>query len=283
MRDKKLWASAWARFEAYRNNLPSTFDEERVQEYQSILQDLRAASGEFLNEFAIAPDRMKPHEIPVLQSDYPVTRPSVAPRKVYSEKKFCDPNYMKQKVEGLWRYLRALEADSAEVSCMEAGDRRDYWTMSDKEIESLGMKYNIPTIKGAYLDRGGIIDALLKRDSALRPGKDARPNSLTVGTMVGSSIQQGSPGAVSTVKFQSRDPQLTELLGKIRKSLDSFQLSPAAHSEVAADIATIEAQLVSPHPKASVITDCLNATRAILEGTAGSMLAYEIVRFLGVR
>lgn len=65
------------------------------------------------------------------------------------------------------------------------------------------------------------------------------------------------------------------------------QLNLAAESadELRAELQTLEAQAESPRPKASVIWECLNSLRSILEGAAGNAVAagvlYEIGKLLG--
>jgi hypothetical protein len=171
---------------------------------------------------------------------------------------------------------------------------KDYWSMSDDELERLGAKYNLHPISRAgdqgeywYVDRDRVIDALLKRDAALRSGSGAAApsNVVNVGAMYGSSIQQGTDSSTANIKFMANDPDLKNLLKTVRDSANQIPLGNAAKAQLIADTGTAEAQLSSPHPKPSIITECLHSMRMILETAAGSAtaagLVLEISKLLG--
>ena|SRR5258708_3821429 len=170
----------------------------------------------------------------------------------------------------------------------------DYWSMSDSELELLAIKYNISPISRAgaqgehwYVDRDRIIDALLKRDRALRAGEPqpSRSSVINVGTMYGSTIQQGTEHTSATIDYKSKESGLRHLLGQIRGSTNALELSPAALTQLEVDIQTVEAQLSSPHPKPVVVAESLQSMRNILEGIVGSLVAsglvLEISKYLG--
>lgn len=127
-----------------------------------------------------------------------------------------------------------------------------------------------------YIDRDRIIDALLKRDRALR---QAQPSQVihVDGGMYGSSIQQGTVESNVTINFKSIELDVKNVLTKIRNSVEEIGLSPDAKAQLSADVNTIEAQLQSPHPKPAVITECLRSARTILEGAVGGVIASGIV------
>jgi hypothetical protein len=105
MNNEKQWASAWARFQAYRKNLPSFFDEEKIKDYHSLVQDLAVASGEFLNDFRIPPDKIKPKVISVRPRPYGGDSGDVQ----YSSTKYCDTEFARQQIEALSSYLTDWE------------------------------------------------------------------------------------------------------------------------------------------------------------------------------
>ena len=57
--DQKKWAAAWARFEAFKNNLGASVSEDQVRQYHMILSELTFASGEVLEQFKIPDDRLR--------------------------------------------------------------------------------------------------------------------------------------------------------------------------------------------------------------------------------
>jgi hypothetical protein len=82
----------------------------------------------------------------------------------------------------------------------------DYWSMSDGELEQLAAKINVPpastTPSGEwYIDRDRIIDALLKRDKALREIEPQQSVDVS-GDMHGSGIQQ----RISASKVEQSTP-----------------------------------------------------------------------------
>jgi hypothetical protein len=97
-------------------------------------------------------------------------------------------------------------------------------------------------------------------------------NYIHIGSMQGSQqIQQGTQG--STQAQQSFDVEaLRSLVAEIRHATGTSELSNDQAREVDAELATVEAQLGSPRPKASIIRESLSTVRAIFEGGAGSAL-----------
>jgi hypothetical protein len=95
--------------------------------------------------------------------------------------------------------------------------------------------------------------------------------------MYGSSIQQGTQGSTVRINFSSDDSDLRRIVDEIKNSMDNLQLSSAARGQLTADVGTVEAQMRSPHPKTSIITECLHSMRSIFEGMAGHALAMGLV------
>jgi hypothetical protein len=285
MIDAKKWALARARFDALRKNVPKEVDRSRIDEYHQILDGLQQASGEDLSTFRIPESEVKPRIVGAV----PGTR-SHPGRLLYGHEE-CDESFFARQIESLANYLGTIEAPKRETD--HTGGPVDYWSINDRELEQLAIKYNIPPISRAgaqgehwYIDRDRIIAELVKRDVALRAGREAPPsNIVNVGTMHGSSIQQASPGAKAEIHFEANDPKVEKLLDTIVRSLDQITLSESARKQLEADVATLRAQISSPHPKSSIVVECLHSMRAILEGAAGSVIAtgiaYEIAKLLG--
>jgi hypothetical protein len=107
------------------------------------------------------------------------------------------------------------------------------------------------------------------------------PPQIHVENMYGSSIQHGSPGATANITFQNNDAPLLALLASIKGSIDQLQLNVSARNELAAEVQTIEAQIASPRPKTSVITECLRSAKTIIEGAAVKTISSGLVAAIG--
>ncbi len=94
------------------------------------------------------------------------------------------------------------------------------------------------------------------------------------GNIIGSAVQSGSPGAQQEAQFGELN------LEAVQKFLDEFDAnvteldlpSPAAE-ELAAEIATVKAQIQSPRPKRHIMGACLASSREILENASGGVAA----------
>jgi hypothetical protein len=277
--DKELWPAAWARFQSYAMNLPIEFDEDRIKYYHGLVLDLEKATAKSLQQFKIQDQEMKRK----VTGSLPPPLDALLPRSVqYSNKKYCDAELARHQIRSLLQFLKQIEAEWA----IPPSNDRDYWSMTDSELEKLAHKYKIPAWgrsgeQGEHwsVDRTFIIDQLVKRDLTIGPVNREGSTAINIGTMIASSVQQESPGAVSMVgaDFQPNDPTVGKLAGQIKDLLETIQLSPIAKEELRSDVSTIEAQLASPHPKMAIIIECLRSARSILEGATGSMIAPAIV------
>ena len=112
-------------------------------------------------------------------------------------------------------------------------------------------------------------------------------NIIQVEQMTNSQILQSSPGAVQAITFaQGKYDKLKEMLQVLKESMDQLNLKAQQKSDLQADIQTIEAQMLSSKPKATIITESLGSIRRILEGAVGSAIASsllsKILALLGV-
>lgn len=108
-------------------------------------------------------------------------------------------------------------------------------------------------------------------------------NLIHVGSMIGSTIQQGSPGASQAVQVSNpADRELLSLLTEIRQSIDRLGLNTEEQADLKGDLATVEAQLGTSKPKRSIIAECLTSIRgflvkggeALATGLAGKLVEY---------
>jgi hypothetical protein len=286
MDDTKKWALARARFDALRNNLPSRIDRELVKEYHLILDALHDASDEDLSHFRIPENQLKPQVVGVQRGTR--RRPPVS---FYSQKDYCNDDVFARQNEGLSRYLNTIK--SAHPEAKNVDNRSGYEAMADWQLQNLAVKYGIPPAKRVdehgehfYFDRALMIEALVNRDADIHPEKppSAETHIVNVHNMYGSSIQQGTHGSTANINFKSNDPDLRRVLNEIKNSVHGLELSQPARAQLDAEIGTIEAQLSSPHPRSSTITECLHTVRSVLEGVAGSAIAsglvFEITKLL---
>ncbi len=103
-------------------------------------------------------------------------------------------------------------------------------------------------------------------------------NITSIGTMIGSQLQIDSPGATQVATFNENGYEgLKEVIQSLKESIDQLDIDPQQKSELQADIQTIDAQIYSPKPKATIITECLGSIKRILEGAAGGALASGLI------
>lgn len=106
-------------------------------------------------------------------------------------------------------------------------------------------------------------------------------NVIQIGTMTGSQIQQGSPGATQIITLsENKNKEIEKVLQLLKRNIDQFDLKPQQKSDLQVDIQTIEAQMSSSKPKATIITECLNSIRKILEAATASVVASQILEMI---
>ena len=106
-------------------------------------------------------------------------------------------------------------------------------------------------------------------------------NIINVQNMVGSQIQQGTTGSTQTGDFSIEAVQaVRDFVDGLKAQLPQLNLEPERDAEVRADIATVEAQLVSPKPKKGIIRESFSSVRNVLEGMTGSVAATGLLEQL---
>jgi len=276
MLDQKKWGLAISQFQALRKNIPNLVDENLVREYHSILDLFHSSSGEDFSLFHVPDAELKPRVTSSRRASYRFPGSGSAS---YSREKYCDRDVFMRRVDAAAIYVQSLERMPP---AGDMTDSTDYWSMSNRELEQLAIRYNI----GCYadqtmnIDRDIIITQLLKRDRALKaPTANA---TINVGSMQG-VIQQGTHQSYATVHIQTAD--LRSLVEEIKSQLDSLPLSADSKAELVTDIQTVEVQLSTPKPKAAIIAECLRSMRTILESAAGNVtalfLAHEAAKLIG--
>lgn len=274
---------AWAQFDALRENIPLRIKQSHVDEFHSIVGALEQSSGEDLSAFRIPGDQVKRR---VIGGTFATRR---SPGRTYlSNEEYCDDNFFVRQVGGLATYLRPLEMQREGGG--HANHANDYWSMTDSELERLAISFNIPSRSGAgargeasKVDRDRIIDALSKRDNASPAGRprDSGPSVINVGNMYGSTIQQGTKHTSATIDYKAEELNLRSLLGQIRDSMNTLELGPAARNQLEVDAQTVEAQLLSPHPKSAVLRESLQSMLNIFEGVVANAISSGLLLELG--
>ena len=98
------------------------------------------------------------------------------------------------------------------------------------------------------------------------------------GNVIGSAIMSGSPGAQQQVTFGDLDLNaVNRFLSEYEARVAELDLPSPQAEELAADVATIKAQVESPRPKKNIILESLYSARTILEITAGSAAAVGLL------
>ncbi len=100
-----------------------------------------------------------------------------------------------------------------------------------------------------------------------------------------SQIQQSSLNPVQVSIQNDLDlERVRAFIVSLEKSIGELKLHAATEKELAAQVKTVEAQLESPNPKTSIITDALETVQVILEnagGTLAAQLVTQLVQALG--
>ena len=192
---------------------------------------------------------------------------------------------LEQKRANRFRFLNALyeTTDGRRdhmISMWELGDQIGM----DRETTSGAVEYLVGEHLMEYLAIGGEVGithyGITQVERALeRPTEPTQyfPPVVNIthvhGSMTNSQIQQGSAGSSQVLHVAPAD------LDAVRRFVTEFAQAVAAsdlrgnlRAETDAEIATLNAQLQSPKPKAGIIAEGLRSLRTILEGAAGSVL-----------
>jgi len=198
---------------------------------------------------------------------------------------------LKEKKEKRWLFLRRLYDwnDGDESSLIhinrigkELGFDEDLTIKIAQYLSGEGLiVVVIPTKVGRRIDfirisHAGVVEVEAALDNPDRPTQyfPAVINITSIGTMTDSQLQIDSPGATQVATFnENRYGELKEVIQSLKESIDQFGIDQQQKSELQADIQTIEAQISSSKPKATIITECLSSIKRILEGAAGGALA----------
>jgi hypothetical protein len=102
-------------------------------------------------------------------------------------------------------------------------------------------------------------------------------SSITVGTMTG-NIQQNSPGATQTFEFKLDIEAAQTALQTFESELSKSEIDDRARRELAAEIATIKAQLSKPSPSVSILHEAGKSVRNVVEGVVTGVLTSPLLK-----
>lgn len=274
MRDERQWKLGVVQFQALRDNIPGYIPEKLVHEFHAILDILTAASEENFDSFRVPKEELKPRVVSIQMGGY--RRPG---RTNYSKDNYCDSNLFQRKIDSLARYLPIVEQSSRTKAAPETPN--DYYSLDDAELEQLAIKYRIGGYGSSFgpsVYRDVIIKKLQTRDRAIREANPIPQQSINIGTMIKSTIQQGSSGASATLNISTLD--LQTLLAKVKEATPQLGLNSSDENEVKNDIATMELQIGSERPKPVIIRESLISIRGIIEKMAGTLAATGVLHLI---
>jgi len=105
MDDYRKWHLAWAKLDAFSNNLPPAIIENHVAEFHTILDLLHEACGEDVAPFRIPEDQVKPRVTSVVMGNDITGRPGYTN---YSREKYCDHNLLVRRINEVRSYFERI-------------------------------------------------------------------------------------------------------------------------------------------------------------------------------
>ncbi|PHM48716.1 AbiTii domain-containing protein [Xenorhabdus sp. KK7.4] len=98
--------------------------------------------------------------------------------------------------------------------------------------------------------------------------------------MNNSQLQQDSAGANQTLIVNEAPKDFSNFIEQFKKVHENLELNELRRKELNTEIATMELQLDSPHPKQIIISESVKSIRSILEGITGSVIATGLLALL---
>lgn len=169
----------------------------------------------------------------------------------------------------------------------EHEDHREYVkTLQFLEGEGLVRRLSEELLSPVCITHQGIVEVEKAQDNPDQPTKYFPPAATVIhveGDMIASPIHQAGAGSTQSVTIinEGNRQNLESLIGRLRSEITQIPLGEDKKLEVEAEIRTIEAQLSSPQPKASIIQEALRSTQRVLEGAAGSVAGSGLTTLIG--
>jgi hypothetical protein len=102
-------------------------------------------------------------------------------------------------------------------------------------------------------------------------------NAIEMGSMTGSTIQQGSSNAQQNVRFTLNINSAQMALLNFETAIRKLTLSELTRADINADLHTIRAQLSKSSPSLSIIQECGRTIRNVIEGNTAGVLTPSVI------
>jgi len=130
----------------------------------------------------------------------------------------------------------------------------------------------------ACLTHAGVVEIEAALRQPDKPTAHFPVNIIHIGQMSNSQIQQGTVGGTQSGTFASLDlAAVAEFIAGLKTTIPELGLAGDNLVVAQSDIATVEAQLLSPRPKTEIIKESLRSLRNIAKGAVGSLAASGII------
>ena len=103
-------------------------------------------------------------------------------------------------------------------------------------------------------------------------------NSINVGTMTGSVIQQDSPNAKQTADIKIDLDKTRAAVKAFEAAIEAARLADPRLSDIAADLDTIKAQLAKGTPSSVILREAGQSVRTVVEGIVGNALTNPVLQ-----
>jgi hypothetical protein len=145
-------------------------------------------------------------------------------------------------------------------------------------LESLRDEW-IPRAKDSslYKEESGKLQAMSKPE----PQKLTQYTAIFHGNVGQAQVQQATQ--YSTQHIESVDvDKLAGFVESLKNDIAKIKVPPEIQNELAAETATLEAQIKSPKPKHVIVRESLSSIRRILEGAGGAIAAHLLLQMNGM-
>lgn len=126
----------------------------------------------------------------------------------------------------------------------------------------------------ASITHNGIVEVEEALENPTRPTEHFPAVNLVLvqGSVVGSQIQAGAAGSeqYQEVRLLQEREGITQFLTEFRNVLATATLGDEDRAAANADIASVEAQLASPHPNEAMVREGLRSLRSVAENLVAS-------------
>lgn len=272
VQDAKKWNLGIAKLGALMVHCPLDVDEGDVVQFHEIVALLEEASGEDFSTFRIPSQKLAVRATSMQPGGFRMGRGSVT----YSDKKYCDSRYFRGQLHGLANFVTILQSTSAK----NRAPANPFELFTDDQLKEMLLERSIKPKKsnGVYgFERANAIAQLVNYEKPEGSGPPTPSTVINFQDVHGSNFNLHSPGASITQTNNYRSDDFRELLNKLKEFATSKDSSHDQRELMNVDVHTIEVQIDSPQPKASIVKECLLSAKAILESAAGSVLAAEIL------